>query len=421
MGFSFIHVSDIHLGRPFSDLSKYADDIKVRNIYKNAVEKSFNKMIDYALLNNVDFVLISGDTFDCDEQDFESKLILKKALKKLESAQIKVYLVCGNHDPLSSYNKITFDFDVNSNIKIVGLNSNFYESFSVFEENKEAGIINCFSFRESTCYENPLKYFPKVKEGVFNIGLLHCDLDGVKDSPYAPCLKSELEAFGYDYWALGHIHIPEYISDKIKYAGTVQGRNTKETGAHGFYHICVEQGKISKNLFIPCDVVRFDDIEIDLSDCPDIVAAASKITDFAGDLKNEDCSLFLLRVNLVGNIDYYGEINEEFYNKLSDRIKTEFDEKICISQIYNNTSVKTDIELIRSDEGITGTIFKIMQDDKNREESFQIVRNKLNKLLEKCNFSDEDYNELNKNINQEVKKHCLNICNAVYNRENKEK
>ena len=126
MFFSFIHISDIHLGRPFSDLTKYSFDEKVKSVYNNAVEKAFNNFIDFALVKNIDFVLISGDTFDNNEQDFRSKLILKEGLKKLAAADIKVYIVCGNHDPVSAYNKNTFNFDDNSNIKIIGVNTPQY-------------------------------------------------------------------------------------------------------------------------------------------------------------------------------------------------------------------------------------------------------------------------------------------------------
>ena len=95
MSFSFIHVSDIHLGRPFSNLTGYSSDIKVKDLYKKAVEKAFNNFIEFALAKNVDFVLIAGDTFDSEEQDFESKLILKEGLKKLSNKNISAE-ICFN-------------------------------------------------------------------------------------------------------------------------------------------------------------------------------------------------------------------------------------------------------------------------------------------------------------------------------------
>ena len=48
MGFSFLHIADIHLGRQFSGLSKYSCDEKVKSLYKKGVEQAFNKFINFA-------------------------------------------------------------------------------------------------------------------------------------------------------------------------------------------------------------------------------------------------------------------------------------------------------------------------------------------------------------------------------------
>ena len=134
MNFSFIHISDIHLGRAFSSDCECSFDTDVRRIYENAVEFSFNNFINFALEREVDFILISGDTFDGKEQDFRSKLILKEGLKKLDNAGIKVFLICGNHDPLTSFKEATFNFDTNSNIKIIGLNTQQYGKFTITDK-----------------------------------------------------------------------------------------------------------------------------------------------------------------------------------------------------------------------------------------------------------------------------------------------
>lgn len=160
MKFSFIHIADIHLGRAFSSLSEYAFDNNAKQIYKNAVEISFNNFINYAVEQKVDFILISGDTFDNSENDFKSKLILKEGLKKLDAAGIKVFLICGNHDPVSVYNKTTFNFDENSNIKIIGVNTPKYGSFKVENYNNEQiAEIHAYSYAENHINENPLNFF----------------------------------------------------------------------------------------------------------------------------------------------------------------------------------------------------------------------------------------------------------------------
>ena len=150
MAFSFIHISDIHLGRAFSNLSTYSFDESIKSLYENAVEVAFNNFINFAIEKNIDFVLISGDTFDNTAQDFKSKLILKEGLKKLDLAGIKVFLICGNHDPILAYNKITFNFDENSNIKIIGINTPEYGQFEV----NDFAIIHAFSYKENHIKEN---------------------------------------------------------------------------------------------------------------------------------------------------------------------------------------------------------------------------------------------------------------------------
>lgn len=407
MTFSFIHAADIHLGRPFSNISENSE------ICKKATQKSFNNLIEHALNKNIDFVLIAGDTFDSEEQDFESKLILKEGLKKLESAGIKVYLICGNHDPLSSYNKTTFNFDENSKIKIVGLNSQIYEDFTVENKNNEpVALIHALSFAESQFKENPIKYFSQA-QNLFNIGLLHCDLDASKDSPYAPCLKSELEALNYDYWALGHIHIPNEM-----YAGTLQGRNTKETGAHGAKYVKVENGIITKNLFVPLDVVRFEDITVDLSSAVDDVNAAEIILEKLEILKNEECEYFYIRLHLTGYVDFYSKINDEFIEKLQEKITTY--SKISISKIINNTVAKIDAEALSNDEGIAGELYTVVQNEENIQNAFLKTEKQLKQLLTDCCFEKGEYETFCEEIKESTKETCKNLCSLVYGSESKE-
>lgn len=427
MTFSFLHISDIHLGRPFSNISKYSYDNRIKELYNCAVEKAFNNCINFALLKNVDFVLISGDTFDSNEQDFKSKLILKEGLEKLEKADIKVFLVGGNHDPISSYNKNTFNFDENSNIKIIGLNTvSPYKNTVLDKSGNEIAIIQALSFNENTFNENPIKYFePKEfdEKNLFNIGLLHCDLDASKQSPYAPCLLGELQSLNYDYWALGHIHLPNYDEKNIQYSGTIQGRNTKETGVHGIRYIKVENNQIIKNSLIPTDIIRFEDITIDLSQSNDEITAYNQIMEellnFSGSNNNYNCELHLIRLELIGNINFFSEINENFFDVLSERVKNDFNNKIYISTIANNTKPKVDEKILKEDDGIAGEIFKTTQES-NITDYFQSIENDLKGIIPLCNFTQEEFIEFKKEIEIDIKEKCINICNSIYHSESHE-
>lgn len=428
MAFSFIHISDIHLGRPFSDLSKYSFDEKAKEIYKNAVEKAFNKFIDFVLEKNVDFVLIAGDTFDSSEQDFKSKLILKEGLKKLNKANIKVLIICGNHDPIYSYNKNTFDFDENSNIKIVGLNTNKNERFTINDRNGiPCSIVHTYSFEENHLSESPIKYFNRPTEEekkLFNIGLLHCDLNSEKTSPYAPCTTGELLNLNYNYWALGHIHIPANY-ENINYSGTIQGRNTKEIGVHGLKYLRVENNLIVENTLIPLDIVRFENIEINISESIDSTTALENIqnaiSDFLNKSKSSDCELFLLKLKLTGYINFYSEINSEFFEILSEKIKSEFYHKVYISEFQNETKPKIQEEYLKNDDGISGEIYKTLTDE-NILNVINLIdsEKEFDNLISNCCFSEEEYQQLHKEITRKVKEECINLCSNIYYNEMKE-
>ena len=425
MGFSFVHISDIHLGRPFSGLSEYSFDENIQNVYKNAVKKAFNNAINSAIEKSVDFVIISGDTFDSTEHDFSSKLVLKEALNKLDSNGIKVFLICGNHDPLSSYNKNTFNYDENSDIKIIGLNTDYCTKLPVLNKNGQTEVlIHALSFKDKIFNENPIKYFENLTEEerkYFNIGILHCDLDGDKTSIYAPCTRTELEDFNYDYWALGHIHIPSRDNSNIVYPGTIQGRNTKETGPHGIRYIQVENKNIIQNTFIETNILRYEDLNIDVSTAIDDTSCCQMILDYISSIiTGQTCELYLLKINLSGCINFYDCINEDFFKNVSERINLEFNHKVHVSEFNNLLIPVADKELLKNDDGISGELYRASENSDLLNDTFEEVISQLQKVIKNCCFSQDEYDTFKIKLINNVKEECLNLCAKLYSGGNKE-
>ncbi len=54
---------------------------------------------------------------------------------------------------------------------------------------------------------------------------------GKRNKNYAPFTWKDLKATGYNYWALGHIHQPQIVSEQplIVYPGTPQGHTKKNS------------------------------------------------------------------------------------------------------------------------------------------------------------------------------------------------
>ena len=93
-----------------------------------------------------------------------------------------------------------------------------------------------FAKREVT--EDLSSAYPQADPHLFNIGLLHTCLDGKPGhEPYAPCTVDGLRSKGYQYWALGHVHNREVVSQDpwIVFPGNIQGRHARETGSQGLH------------------------------------------------------------------------------------------------------------------------------------------------------------------------------------------
>lgn len=419
LNFSFIHTADLHLDRAFSDASL------IPKKYNNAVLEAFTNLINFAIEKNVDFVLIAGDTFDSENPDFQAKLQFKKQINKLDNAGIKVFMICGNHDPLNSYKKRTFDYDENSNIKIVGLNTcNEKEKFVVFnKENIPCALIHALSFRNKEFKENPANYFqmPTAEEkALFNIGLLHCDLNGSQNSPYAPCSGSDLKELNYNYWALGHIHIPPETEDTIKYAGTIQGRNSKECGAYGFRYICVNDGIISKNEFIESDIIQYLNINVDISQIKDSTEINGLISSEFNNIAKKD-KFYFVKITLIGETDFYDELiknNFNVINSIKEDLDSEFGFRLSISEIINKTTAKVYMEELKSDMGIVGEIIKTVENQEVTDNIMKILEKRyLNEIKNNFNIQDDEFEQIKEEITNTAKQTCISICGKLYNNE----
>jgi DNA repair exonuclease SbcCD nuclease subunit len=118
--------------------------------------------------------------------------------------------------------------------------------------------------------------YPARRDGWFNIGLLHTALDGTRGhESYAPCSVEDLKRFGYDYWALGHVHEAEEVSRDpwIVYPGNIQGRHVREAGAKGAMRVTVEDGRVVEAQRIALDAARWANVGVDVSACADESAA----------------------------------------------------------------------------------------------------------------------------------------------------
>ncbi|HEO65285.1 MAG TPA: DNA repair exonuclease, partial [Spirochaetes bacterium] len=192
--FRFIHTADIHLDSPLTGLELY-EGAPVEEI-RQATRRAFENLVQFAMDEKIDFILIAGDLYDGNWRDFNTGLFFVTQMVKLKEAHIPVYIVSGNHDAAS---RITQKIPLPANVTIFSTKK---PQTIVIEE--FAVAIHGQGFIKPAVYDNLSKEYPDPIQGYFNIGLLHTCAEGAEGhEKYAPCSVEELKNKGYDYWALG--------------------------------------------------------------------------------------------------------------------------------------------------------------------------------------------------------------------------
>lgn len=404
--FSFIHTSDLHLDSPFQGLCRL--DPQLGKICIRSTFEAYNNIINQAIDRNVDFVLIAGDSFDRTNKSLAAQREFFKGLEKLDKAGIKTFMTHGNHDP-SGDRKSVFKEPVSTKI----FSSNNTESVEVLNsQNEVIAIIHGLSFKHKIFNENPINSFPQQKDDYFNIGLLHCNVGSNSEHDnYAPCSIVDLKNTGYDYWALGHIHKPQIINDDnstIIYCGTPQGRSSKEINEHGCYLVKVDNnGKIERE-FITTDIIRWQNLVIDISSAEDMNSLATLIEQGIDGLSeiNSDIEALLVNLTLIGDNILHKELTnkDDVLNFVTQSLSTTH--KIYIQKLEIKSRMPIDVESLKSSENFIAYLLNLMEDGTINQEVFNKVYEELKPALSGY-YSKDNMNP--KEILDEVQNRCLEL------------
>jgi len=292
--FSFIHVADIHLDSPLRGLQRY-EGAPVDEI-RGATRRALRNLVELAIAEEADFVLIAGDLYDGDWKDYNTGLFFAAQMGKLQRAGVPVFIVAGNHDAQS---RITRQLRMPENVRF--LSAAAPETVMV----EGCGVaIHGQGFNVPAVTENLAEGYPAPAPDAFNIGLLHTSADGREGhEPYAPCSAGDLLLKGYDYWALGHVHNREVLHEApwIVFPGNVQGRHARETGPKGCTLVKVEDGAVASAEHRCLDVIRWAVCEVDAAEATSPEEVLDRAVEaFEGQLALRDDQFLAVRVLITG-------------------------------------------------------------------------------------------------------------------------
>lgn len=298
----FIHTADIHLDSPLHRLEEY-EGAPVEEI-RQASRRAFENLIDLAIDESVDFVLIAGDLFDGDWKDYNTGLYFIKQVRRLGEAGIRVFVISGNHDAAG---RMTRTLPYPGNVHVF---SSRKPETKILDDLKVA--IHGQSFPKVAVTDNLAIDYPDPISGRFNIGLLHTSLTGREGHEnYAPCALDDLVNKGYDYWALGHVHQFETVAadPPIVFPGCIQGRHIRETGAKGCVLVTAEDGVSLEITRHDIDVIRWERVMVDLEGAASIDACLDRFKAvFEKEIDRHDPKPVVARVEFTGQTDLHARI-----------------------------------------------------------------------------------------------------------------
>jgi exonuclease SbcD len=294
-----LHFADLHLG---VESYGHIDAVTGLSTRQNDILSSLDRVIDYALNNDVDLVLFAGDAYKSREPSQTQQREFAKRINRISGSGIPIFLLIGNHDLPNAVGRATsteiFDTLAIKNVHV----SNKPDIFPIPTKH---GIIQIVSLpwlrrsallsKEDTKNLNFEQLNQRMQESLTNIiNTLAAKLDPGLPSILAAhiwvvgaklgtekmmtigqehtLLLSNVANPAFDYIALGHIHKRQVLQENppVVYSGSVEKLDFgDEDDEKGFYVIDIETESSRKKHtafeFHPTDGRRFLTVAVNLS------------------------------------------------------------------------------------------------------------------------------------------------------------
>jgi exonuclease SbcD len=207
-----LHTSDVHLETDTFGSGERGVQLR------DKVRTSFARVIDIANDRNADMLLIVGDLFDSARVTEEG---LAFALGTIGRARMPVVMIPGNHD---AHDERSIYAGLAPGTLPENLHLILEPDGKTLDFPHLAARIWGRALVEHSPDYRPLGGVPEPTEGVWNIALAHGffmeEGEFERSSPITP---GEIERSGYDYIALGHVHVFSDVSQgatRAFYCGT---------------------------------------------------------------------------------------------------------------------------------------------------------------------------------------------------------
>jgi len=390
----FVHCADLHLDSPFKGIAALEPDFAEK--LREAPLAALEKIVDLALQESADFVLIAGDAWDSRERSLSAQLRFNAQMRRLEEHCIPCFYACGNHDPLPPANA--------ESVRMPGNVQRFGSEISMFpvtRDGKEIAHIYGISFTRAAETSNLSRRFSRRDRTVPSIAVLHCNIGDTGHDNYAPCTIADLQQAGMDYWALGHVHKFSILHEQnpaVVYPGCAQGGSPRETGPHGCCLTTIGDDGVVQTVFHPVDSIRFNTIKIAADNCNDWEKLIDTVVTTCRDTAAaSNGRALLLRCDLTGTTPLDTELRQaeqleqargEINDRLSDQIPP-----IRIERLTASTRGVYDLDKLAQGNDFTAELITLYRSGDTGDN----IRRELDEVLKRyCGepLTDEEFQSI---------------------------
>ncbi|MFH1700598.1 MAG: DNA repair exonuclease [Candidatus Zixiibacteriota bacterium] len=381
-GFKFIHCSDLHLDVPFAGILSSNDEIG--KILRDAPLKSYFNIVEQAIRERVNFVVIAGDVFNSSDKSIRAQFYFYRGLKKLSDNGIPVFIAHGNHDPLNCWSK---KMKLPENAFVFG--SEKASSHAVTVDGDLIARVYGISYETRDTTENlSLKF--KREDELPAIAVLHCNVgENTGHESYAPTSVSDILARGFDYWALGHVHNYNIIRKEnpaIVYPGNIQAVKSSEHGPKGYCLVEYTRRSGFTIDFRPIDLARYESLRIDISSCEAIEDIPDEINEQIEELiQKSDNRHLIVSLDVYGKTALNAELRRrEFVQNILEDLRDQFVDRepaLWVDKILLSTAIEYDIGAIRMEKSFASDVISAYDSIHSGDPDFMsLIRNELNLL-----------------------------------------
>jgi DNA repair protein SbcD/Mre11 len=308
----FIHAADLHLDTAFVARSE-----AVRKRLREASRDALRRLVDLALREGVDAVVLAGDLFDGSRLSFQTERLLVAELGRLAEAGVTVVYATGNHDPGQTASRASA-LRWPSNVHVArGPDPVRVEILR--KDGGSVGSITAIGHSHAEVEDDLVPLYPKPQGTGAHVAVLHATVLGSPQAAtharYAPTDLGSLKANDYHYWALGHIHLREALSASpgVHYPGNTQGRSIRECGPKGCLLVDLGEPHAPRVTFHRLGTIQWEHLKLDkLEACHSVdglIHAAREAWDpvVAGNAEDPP-SEWVVRVTLSGPSPLYRDL-----------------------------------------------------------------------------------------------------------------